>query len=289
MKLDSKFLDDMGIEYTEAVDGQISVGGSLYLRGTQITALPEGLSVGGYLYLRGTQITALPEGLSVGGYLDLEGTQITALPEGLSVGGSLDLRGTQITALPEGLSVGGSLYLRGTQITALPEGLSCEEVLFNGDIDGQKFEIMDGFGCVVLSKKQKDGVTIRHCRKSRFKDGEPAGEVFYVASRAGHNAHGTTIKLAMDELAFKTGSRDVSQWRDMDPETTKTPEEWASVYRMITGACQYGTREFMSRRTLKETYTLAEILAETQGAYGHERFRGVVAPHVTLQQEEARP
>ncbi len=43
------------------------VEGSLYLRGTQITALPEGLTVGGWLYPRGTQITALPEGLTVGG------------------------------------------------------------------------------------------------------------------------------------------------------------------------------------------------------------------------------
>ena len=49
------------------------------------------------------------------GYLDLRGTQITALPDGLTVGGYLDLRGTQITALPDGLTVGGSLYLRGTQ------------------------------------------------------------------------------------------------------------------------------------------------------------------------------
>ena len=53
-----------------------------------------------------------------GGFLDLRGTQITALPEGLTVGGFLDLENcTQITALPEGLTVGGNLYLRGTQIT----------------------------------------------------------------------------------------------------------------------------------------------------------------------------
>ena len=69
-------------------------------------------------------VNELPEGLSVGGSLDLRGTQITQLPEGLSVGGSLYLRGTQITQLPEGLSVGGYLYLRGTQITQLPEGLA---------------------------------------------------------------------------------------------------------------------------------------------------------------------
>ena len=33
-------------------------GGSLYLRGTQIAALPDGLTVGGSLYLSGTQIKA---------------------------------------------------------------------------------------------------------------------------------------------------------------------------------------------------------------------------------------
>lgn len=32
-------------------------GGSLDLKGTQITSLPDNLTVGGYLYLRGTQIT----------------------------------------------------------------------------------------------------------------------------------------------------------------------------------------------------------------------------------------
>ncbi len=51
----------------------------------------------GSLYLRGTNITSLPEGLTVGGSLDLEGTNITSLPEGLTVGGSLYLRGTNIT------------------------------------------------------------------------------------------------------------------------------------------------------------------------------------------------
>ncbi|WP_256185867.1 hypothetical protein, partial [Desulfovibrio desulfuricans] len=52
----------------------LDVEGSLDLRGTQITALPDNLTVGGYLDLRGTQITALPDNLTVGGYLDLEGT-----------------------------------------------------------------------------------------------------------------------------------------------------------------------------------------------------------------------
>ncbi|MFV0350836.1 MAG: hypothetical protein ACK5JF_00795, partial [Oscillospiraceae bacterium] len=55
------------------------------------------LTVGGSLDLRGTQLTALPDTLTVGGSLDLEGTQLTALPDSLTVGGSLDLEGTQLT------------------------------------------------------------------------------------------------------------------------------------------------------------------------------------------------
>ena len=51
-------------------------GGSLYLRGTNITALPDNLTVGGSLYLSGTNITALPDNLTVGGSLDLSGTNI---------------------------------------------------------------------------------------------------------------------------------------------------------------------------------------------------------------------
>ncbi|MFT4271852.1 MAG: hypothetical protein QM578_12640, partial [Pantoea sp.] len=69
-------LNKKGIEYNVNGD-EISVGGSLYLRGTGITSLPDNLSVGGYLYLRGTGITSLPDNLSVGGYLNLEGTGIT--------------------------------------------------------------------------------------------------------------------------------------------------------------------------------------------------------------------
>ena len=38
-----------------------------------------------------------------GGSLDLRGTGITSLPDGLTVGGDLDLRDTGITTLPDGL------------------------------------------------------------------------------------------------------------------------------------------------------------------------------------------
>ena len=60
----------------EEKGNNLTVGGGLYLSGTNITSLPDNLTVGGYLDLRGTNITSLPDNLTVGGYLDLEGTNI---------------------------------------------------------------------------------------------------------------------------------------------------------------------------------------------------------------------
>jgi len=71
--------------------------------------------------------------------------------------------------------------------------------------------------------------------------------------------------------------RDIDQFRDMPIDTTKKPYEWANVYRAITGACSTGTRMFIKDKgELKDEYTLAEIIRETKGAYGHERFVDVV-------------
>jgi superfamily I DNA and/or RNA helicase len=104
------------------------------------------------------------------------------------------------------------------------------------------------------------------------------GKILYVASDdKGNHAHGDSIKQALDELAFKVGSRDVEQFRNMPKDTKKTPSEWALVYRMVTGACQSGTKMFVeSKGKLKAKYTLAEIIEQTKGAYGHDKFIAVV-------------
>ena len=192
----------------------------------------------------------------------------------------LDKKRINYTAATDGtLHVGGSLYLQDTAITTLPDNLSVEQILFDGQIGDHTFAVFDGIYCVVLSEKDIGSVRIRHCQKSKFKDGKLVGDKFYVASRDGENAHGDSISDAIEELVFKGGVRDVEQYRDMPLDTVKTPSEWALIYRMVTGACQFGTREFIkSKGEMKASYSLAEILSETNGAYGHDQFRSVVAP-----------
>ena len=59
--------------------------------------------------------------------------------------------------------------------------------------------------------------------------------------------------------------------------TKKKPAEWAFIYRMVTGACQYGVQSFMeSKGKLKKSYILSEVIEETKGAFRHDIFRQVV-------------
>lgn len=62
-------------------------------------------------------------------------------------------------------------------------------------------------------------------------------KILYIASDGENHAHGETLKKELEELKFKTASRDVSQYKNM---------------------------------------ALAEILVQTKGAYGHDKFRSVV-------------
>jgi len=255
MKLTTEYLDSKNINYTIDDAGKITVGGYLDLRGTGITALPENLTVGGSLYLEGTGITALPENLTVGGYLYLKGTGITALPENLTVGGSLYLEGTGIKQpknrkqLPEGFSASIKMSI---------------EINFNA----KSFTIADGILARILqSKSGLKKIIIVGKRTASW----------LASDDKGNHAHGQTAREAVQELAFKSGDRDVSEFKNMPKDTLKTPEEWGFIYRMITGACQLGTKHFMeSKGVLKESYTLAEIIDHTKGAYGSEKFRSVV-------------
>ena len=117
----------------------------------------------------------------------------------------------------------------------------------------------------VLSNKGK-------VKKIKYESGDEG----YIVTENGVSAHGSTIKKARDDLAFKLMSRNVEQFKGMSLNTTKTADEWALIYRAVTGACRQGTEQFMKSRDLKDTYTLKEIIKETKGAYGADKFLEIV-------------
>ncbi len=238
--------DYLSISASAKLDALKSVGGYLYISASaNLDALE---SVGGSLHICASANLDAPKLKSVGDYLYISSSARLDAPKLESVGGSLHI-------YEKGSLTAGKLY---------PDGFD-------------KFMTFDNIGCIVLSEKLQNDVTIRLCRHSKINNRKVVGDKFFVASGNGHNAHGKTIAEATQELAFKAGSRDVSQWENMPRDTVKTPAEWAFVYRMITGACRYGTDQFIaSKRKMKNRYTLTEIVAETKGAFGHDRFCAVV-------------
>ena len=237
---------------------------------------------GGSLDLRGTGITSLPEGLTVGGSLDLEGcTGITSLPEGLTVGGYLDLRGTGITSLPEGLTVGGNLYLRGTGITdtsKVKKELSPDARkriatikqatnLLQWDWSGRRYIKIDGIFAVLDSCKGNLYLTHKIGKTETM---------YIVTDGEGHYAHGNSMKEAKADLIYKINDRDTSAYKQLTLDDELTFEEAIAAYRTITGACSAGTRDYIENRLPKphkEKYTIREIIGLTKGEYRGDMFK----------------
>ena len=155
---------------------------------------------------------------------------------------------------------------------------------------GGKADIVDGKklkpGCWYIVENKEwaevdftDGVFTRviSSRAGVKKVKDDQGRVLYIVSSGEFNAHGKTIKEAREALLFKTTKRDVSEYKNMPLTTKKPPAEWAVVYHFVTGACPAGCKMFMEKKgKLKKQYTLSEIIKETEGAYGHDKFVGVV-------------
>ena len=252
---------DLSNTQITSLPDNLTVGGWLDLRGTQITNLPDNLTVGRWLGLSGTQITSLPDNLTVGGNIDLRGTPITNLPDNLTVGRWLDLSGTQITSLPDNLTVGGGLYLRGTQIKA---GAKYKK-LNDGDYVPGKYLYCDGILTHIKAERKIGEYTI-YIGKIKGKN---------VVSDGTHYAHCKTLIDGIADLAFKKAKdRGADQYKGLSLDTIVTLDEAKTMYRVITGACQQGTESFASSlKDLKEQYTIGEMIEITSGQYNSERFR----------------
>ena len=201
--------------------------------------------------------------ITVFGSLDLSFTNITSLPENLTVGGSLDLSGTNITSLPESLTVGGDLFFDNTDISQ-KEAKNVKrptESLFSWQ--NGKYRIFDGIFCEVLCKK-------KNVWKVKIQN-----KVQFVVTDGERFAHGETIKKASDSLIYKIGERDTSAYEKLSQNSVLAKEEAIKMYRVITGACESGTRHFVETNSdkIKDTMTIAEIIKITEGQYGNEDLK----------------
>ena len=178
-------------------------------------------------------------------------------------GGYLDLRGTAITALPDNLTVGGYLDLEGTIDTSKVNRNIDEESFFSWRKN--KYIKADGIFSKVISHK-------RNVFKIQ-KIGETK-ESYLVTDGNGKFSHGETIKEAKEDLIFKISNRDKSDYKGLTLESKMSFEKAIECYRIITGACSFGTKDFVSNRLIKKEkeYTIAEMIEVTKGEYGNSTF-----------------
>ncbi|CAB4219590.1 hypothetical protein UFOVP1615_53, partial [uncultured Caudovirales phage] len=232
-----------------------TVGGSLDL--TRLTSIPEGFNptVGGYLDLR--SLTSIPKGFNptVGGWLDLSG--LTSIPEGFNptVGDCLDLR--SLTSIPEGFNptVGGSLDLNN--------GLSAPTKPYKNHLlfwQNGKYVSADSILTEVLSKK---GNAFKVRKISSTKE-------FWLVSNGEVHAHGDTLHKATEDFEFKL----ISEKLKNEPINSDTIID-VKYYRLLTGACEMGVKDWMDRNGAKQSYTASELLPilEKTNAYGVEKFK----------------
>ena len=184
----------------------------------------------------------------------------------LVIGDGLYLRCTGITSLPKNLTVGDSLDLSGTGITQ-KEREKVKKMTFNIETllswKGGKYRIFDGIFCEVL------------CRKKNVWKVKIGLKIQFVVTDGERFAHGETIEKARDSLIYKIGERDTSAYKHLRQNSVLTKEEAIKMYRVITGACEAGTRHFVETNIdkIKETMTVSEIIKITEGQYGNSELK----------------
>ena len=222
---------------------------------------------GGSLDLEGcTALTSLPDGLHVGGYLDLEGcASLTSLPEGLFVGYNLYLEGcTALTSLPEGLCVGGNIVRKGT---CIPDTELCKvKRLTDGDYVEGEYLYADKILTHVKSKKTCGRYTIYYGKIKHM-------NVVYDGT---YYAHCANIRDGIRDIKFKHAKdRCIDEYNDLTLDSIIKKDDAIVMYRVITGACQQGTQRFIDSLgdTIRDEYTISEIIELTKGRYGSDRFK----------------
>ena len=213
--------------------------------------------VGGSLDLRNTNITELPDNLTVGGYLDLSDTNITELPDNLTVGGSLDLSDTNITELPDNLMVNNNIYgFNNEKVVSVKKPLK-------GYNQERRYIYFDGIlWGNVKSVKKVENITIYKTLLG------------YCVVENELSAHGKTLKQAMEDLTFKK-LKNVNVC-DIIKEIKKTGKVTRMQYRAITGACQFGTEQFCKQHKIEnlEEISLKKLrkILIPEKDYGAKRF-----------------
>ena len=98
-------------------------------------------------------------------------------------------------------------------------------------------------------------------------------EYYLVTDGNGKYAHGDTIKDAKEDLIYKLSNRSKSDFDGLNPDERLSFEKAIECYRVITGACSVGVKNFIDKNNIeKKEYSINDIIFLTSKEYGGDSF-----------------
>jgi hypothetical protein len=127
----------------------------------------------------------------------------------------------------------------------------------------KEFIEVDGIESILLHRKGN----VMRVLTSSF------NESYIVSDGNGNYSHGSTIKEAKEDLIFKIGNVSKDDYKEMTVDNILSFEDAVRCYRVITGACQFGVKEFLARKNItKRKMSISKIIDLTKGEYQNEVF-----------------
>mgnify|MGYP000995521796 CR=1 FL=1 len=281
-------------------------GGHLYINNMKKPfSFPKKMRVNSSFECRNTTIKRMPEELYVNWSCNLSRSTFDKLPKVMEVDYILNLYETSITELPEGLVVGCKLDIHDAN---LKDHSNLHKVCSEFIIDEDKYEeIKDTLAkhskenvwydeiAVIFEPNYKGAYLFENKNGKYIKADEIFGKIveqkgnvyhvklvgdeeitYLVTDGEGHWSHGYTLEGAKDDLIYKITDRDKSDYEGLTLDSELSFEDAIVCYRVITGACSFGTKNFIENRlgkNKKEVYTIKEIIKLTNGEYGNKTFK----------------
>ena len=209
----------------------------------------------------------------IGGYLDCWSAKEVNLPKLTTIGGYLDCESAKEVNLPKLTTIGGSLDCRSAKVN-LPKlrekGCGDAKAMAKVRLAFQRkgFVLFDGILASILSTKDRVYGSLHRIKLI----GQT--EVSFCIEAEGSFSHGKTVKEARESLIYKIGNRDKSAYEKWTLDMVITRKQAIESYRVITGACESGCRQFEATHgKLKSRLKVSEVVAATKGQYGNDQYR----------------
>ena len=223
--------------------------------------------VGGYLVAHDGARVSLPACTTVGGYLYAHDGARVSLPVCTTVGDGISAYDGARVSLPVCTTVGGYLVAREGARVSLPKLRHTNDLAaLRRALARRRLTLDDGILCRIV-RRRGNVSRVRRVGQS---------VTSYLVTDGTYTAHGATLAEARADLRLKQGDRDTTPYQGWTRDTVVSQETAIAAYRAITGACREGVRDWLAGRSIPARVSVARILDETAGQYGHAAFAAFV-------------